>query len=1076
MGHSASIGANSSDTFTVNASSTFTNPVVIRSSLQVGTGTLNIDSTGSITTTGFVKIVDSSNNTKATLDSTGNLTVAGALTSTASAPSVFSKLTVSGITTLNGVAYTWPSSDGAAGYALSTNGAGTLSWAQAGVNDAVYVTLSANSSLSAERVLTGTANQITLTDNGANSTMVLSLPQDIAGSNIVWTLPSSEGTAGYALMTNGAGALSWGEAGVNNATYVTLSTNSSLSAERVLTGTANQITLTDNGANSTMVLSLPQDIAAASSPTFAGLTLSATPLAATSGGTGISSYALGDILYSSAANTLAKLSGNTAATRKFLRQTGTGSVSAAPAWDTIAAGDLPTAIDASNIANGSVSSAEFQYLGSVTSDIQTQLNAKSPSASPTFTGTVIIPSPFTLGATSMTASGTQLNYLAGATGTTGTTTTNLVFSTSPSLTTPTIGAAIATSIAIGANTVDTNEWANLDGLNQALATTSSPTFANLTISTAGGLRTGTTAGNTLLLQAYDNDTGPGYITFATLTAGNTPTFDLATGTTIGSSYIYRATGTDVAVADGGTGLSTVAAGSVLGANSTDTVLAVTSATGLKLLQNNAGTLSWETVTGTGSPVLGTAPTFTTSITDPLVIGGTGTTSTLTLRSTSGVGASGADIIFQVGNNGATEAMRILNSGSVGIGVSPSYKLDVVSGGSTTARFGTDASDTVVIGGGTGKITVGTIDPVYSIDGIRYATYLPGIIGVKEEVTGQIKVTERAEGTGYKHGIDFASLETGSDLWLFAKAVTIKKHINQLSVLLTPSSNARVWYELDFANTKLAIFSSKPTKVSYRLTAPRFDADQWTNFSHDLVDGFTLPDDASLSLPGPDDMIAGSDSSSDGPDISVFVQAVKDAMLNILASLNGVVRTAGEWVFENITAKNAKVDNLDAQTGFTLYDKATGKPFCVQIENGSLSARDGKCGELRQESLQSEQQQPQAEEQRTQPQETRQGSEQQQIETQDQQNQTVSAKQDEAPQSSKADAPATLEQSAETASDAGRETETTQPAENQANETISPAPEESVPAGESSPVLSEIEIAAPEESVSTSEPSTETPAF
>lgn len=49
---------------------------------------------------------------------------------------------------------------------------------------------------------------------------------------------------------------------------------------------------------------------------------------------------------------------------------------------------------------------------------------------------------------------------------------------------------------------------------------------------------------------------------------------------------------------------------------------------------------------------------------PLIVGGTGTTSTLTLQSTSGVGATGADIIFKVGNNGATEAMRVLNSGKV----------------------------------------------------------------------------------------------------------------------------------------------------------------------------------------------------------------------------------------------------------------------------------------------------------------------------------------------------------------------------------------------------------------------------
>lgn len=46
---------------------------------------------------------------------------------------------------------------------------------------------------------------------------------------------------------------------------------------------------------------------------------------------------------------------------------------------TIAAGDLPTGIDAAKIANGNVSNAEFQYLDGVTSAIQTQLNAKQNS-------------------------------------------------------------------------------------------------------------------------------------------------------------------------------------------------------------------------------------------------------------------------------------------------------------------------------------------------------------------------------------------------------------------------------------------------------------------------------------------------------------------------------------------------------------------------------------------------------------------------------------------------------------------------------------------------------------------------
>jgi len=73
---------------------------------------------------------------------------------------------------------------------------------------------------------------------------------------------------------------------------------------------------------------------------------------------------------------------------------------------------------------------------------------KAPLASPTFTGTVTIPTPFTLGATSVTATGTQLNYINTATGTTGTNTTNIVYSTSPTLVTPVIGAATGTSLSV----------------------------------------------------------------------------------------------------------------------------------------------------------------------------------------------------------------------------------------------------------------------------------------------------------------------------------------------------------------------------------------------------------------------------------------------------------------------------------------------------------------------------------------------------------------------------------------------------------------------------------------------------
>lgn len=52
---------------------------------------------------------------------------------------------------------------------------------------------------------------------------------------------------------------------------------------------------------------------------------------------------LGDTLYENATPAPAALAGNTTTTKKFLTQTGTGTVSAAPAWNTVVAADLPGA-------------------------------------------------------------------------------------------------------------------------------------------------------------------------------------------------------------------------------------------------------------------------------------------------------------------------------------------------------------------------------------------------------------------------------------------------------------------------------------------------------------------------------------------------------------------------------------------------------------------------------------------------------------------------------------------------------------------------------------------------------------
>lgn len=118
-------------------------------------------------------------------------------------------------------------------------------------------------------------------------------------------------------------------------------------------------------------------------------------------------------------------------------------------------------------------------------------------------------------------------------------------------------------------------------------------ISSVTTSSGGSLQTGTTAADTLLLKAYDN-TGASYTTFATLTAGLTPTMDLADSVTKASSYIYRAGGTDVAIADGGTGLSTTPTDGqlLIGKTATNDYALATLTAGANIsITNGSGTIS-----------------------------------------------------------------------------------------------------------------------------------------------------------------------------------------------------------------------------------------------------------------------------------------------------------------------------------------------------------------------------------------------------------------------------------------------------------------------------------------------------
>jgi hypothetical protein len=224
------------------------------------------------------------------------------------------------------------------------------------------------------------------------------------------------------------------------------------------------------------------------------------------------------------------------------------------------------------------------------------------------------------------------------------------------------------------------------------------------------------------------------------------------------------------------------------------------------------------------------------------------------------------------------ALTVLNTGNVGIGTTaPGQKLEVVgnvsssavclggtcnstwpSGGGTVGGSGTantvplwtagttlgnsiltQSGTTISVNGGSGKITVGTIDPVYTIGGQKYATYVPGMTGQKEETTGLVDLA--CAGGTCSSVIDFSKLDKGSNLWIFWQATDFGTKMENLVVSLTPAFDGRVWYEKDAVANTLTIFGSAAGEVSYRLTANRFDWQEWPNTSSDFVTGLTPPE-------------------------------------------------------------------------------------------------------------------------------------------------------------------------------------------------------------------------------------------
>ena len=137
---------------------------------------------------------------------------------------------------------------------------------------------------------------------------------------------------------------------------------------------------------------------------------------------------------------------------------------------------------------------------------------------------------------------------------------------------------------------------------------------------------------------------------------------------------------------------------------------------------------------------------------PLLIGGTAVGSTLTYKTTTGIGTTDAHI-FQVGNNGATEAMRILNSGNIGIGTaSPVSLLNIsntpvggTTGGNPTFTF-LDTRNLNAAGWLANTTPLGTIQ-AYTTDASTTPNPIGSITFVAAQISGASPACDISFSTG-----------------------------------------------------------------------------------------------------------------------------------------------------------------------------------------------------------------------------------------------------------------------------------------------------------------------------------------
>ncbi len=214
---------------------------------------------------------------------------------------------------------------------------------------------------------TGTLTMANAASGGDTTTVQ---PSTLTMTAWTMTLPANKGTNAYVLQTDGSGNTSWvaqaGSGTVNSGTTSQLAYYAANgTAVSGLTAAANGVLVTNASSVPSISAALPAAVQGniTSVGTVTSGTWNGTTITIANGGTGQTTAAaafnalnpmttLGDVMYDSGGTTASRLAGNTATTKMYLSQTGTGSASAAPVWAQIAFGDISGVPTATTSAQG----------------------------------------------------------------------------------------------------------------------------------------------------------------------------------------------------------------------------------------------------------------------------------------------------------------------------------------------------------------------------------------------------------------------------------------------------------------------------------------------------------------------------------------------------------------------------------------------------------------------------------------------------------------------------------------------------------------------------------------------------